>query len=130
MVGHWEVDYHRDIGLGTTFVDVSDDNLVVDASFLDNLSRKIKARDNYKAVAAGIKKVKKEGVEDAGEHNCFIVAVRRKGQSHKLLFEICRDQRCRLIGTNCSPEADAGALKAVLGDLSGKDSFEDVQLTI
>ena len=33
MVGHWEVDYHRDVGIGTTFPDVSDDDIVVDADF-------------------------------------------------------------------------------------------------
>ena len=97
MVGQWTVDYHRDVGIGTTFPDVSDNQIVVDPGFLDHLGTKVKSLDNYKAVAAGIKKVLHNGVADAKEYNCFIVVARKGKGEHKLLFEILRDQKCRLI---------------------------------
>ena len=130
MVGHWEVDYHRDVGIGTVFPDVSTNEIVVDADFLEKLGQKVKTKENYKAVAAGIKKVVKDGFMDFGGHNCFIVIAKKGKNEHKLLFEIAKDQRCRLIGANCCPEVDEATLRTVIGALAGGNSFENVQLTI
>ncbi|MBR9681766.1 MAG: hypothetical protein GOV00_03130 [Candidatus Altiarchaeota archaeon] len=130
MVGHWEVDYHRDVGIGTSFPDVSADEIVVNANFLDKLGKKVQTKKNYKAVAAGIKRVTKNGFIDFGGHNCFIVIAKKGDTYHRLLFEMFRDQSCKLIGADCYPKMDATTLRAIINDIEGGDSFENVQLTI
>lgn len=130
MVGHWKVDYQKDLGVETSFLDVSSAEIVIGSSFLDSLGKKVKFNRKYQTIAAGIKTVTIEGNSDSSAGTCFIIYAKKGKKSHALLFKLFRDEHCKLIGANCCPKVDPTKLRALIESLTNEGVFETVQLTI
>lgn len=125
-MGMLKVRFRR--GAGTTFHDISSIGILVNPSFVEDITKSARKLDNYHAGVAGIDEVVTDSRSMDGSA-FFLIEFSEDDDKFEFLFELLPGESSRLVGVNPRLE-NKNRIKSLINKVADRKLDSDVRLLI